>query len=199
MTAVEPVLDLDALERAIVESLPGLWYPQDRRPVRIAAAVERHVAPIITAARQSTAFVPRFSVATATPVNPDPFGRVTFAPWTPPTPAGLAKDPKVAAAVLRAEAVALGRRTHEARGEYAQQAIDWMVERADELDAPEPADPLKVAGQIREWDDELFRCNGRIWVCMTNSYRIRSADELRGCRVVSAAEVRDRLGLDGDR
>lgn len=193
MTAVEPVLDLDALERAIVESLPGLWYSQDRRPVRIAAAVERHVAPIIAAARQSTAFVPGFSVATATPVNPDPFGRVTFAPWTPPTPAELAKDPKVAAAVYRGLA---------ARGDAAglsATAASILRAWADELDPPEPADPPKVAGQIREWDDELFRCNGRIWACMTNSYRIRSEDELRGCRVVSAAEVRDRLGLDGDR
>jgi len=51
---VEPVLDLDALERAILASAPGLGGIADR----IAAAVERHVAPILAARKRATQAAP---------------------------------------------------------------------------------------------------------------------------------------------
>jgi len=107
----EPVLDLGALERVILDAVP--WAP-DVMAGDVAAAVERHVAPILAAARQNTA---------------------------PTTPVELAKDPKIAAAVLRGQALTLTKRTEKVRVAVAQWAIDWMTEAADALDPPEPPEP----------------------------------------------------------
>lgn len=171
--AVEPVLDLDALE----ESVRAGWRDalKHGRPGAqgIAAAVGRHVAPIIAAARQSTA---------------------------PTDPAELANDPKVAAAVLTAETAALEKRTYEARGELAQWAIDYLHHRVQELDPPEPVDPPMVRGQIRQREYDLYRrlANGR-WVCITTTAGWEIDEEMRGCDVILPPEARARLGLGGDK
>lgn len=193
--SVEPVLDLDTLERVILASASGLGGIADR----IAAAVERHVAPILAAARQSTAPTDPsgFTIPTATPA--DPFEHVTLAEWTPPTPAELAKDPKVAAAVLRVEKARLEARTYEVRPDYVTRMLDFLRSRITELYLTEPVDPPTVDGQVRERHSAFYRrVDDGCWTCITNTYGYTTDEEMRGCRVVPTAEVITRLGLGGE-
>lgn len=197
---VEPVLDLDALERVIRAAWPNTLTPRSRPFGEIAAAVDRHVAPILAAARQSTAPTDPsgFTIPTATPA--DPFEHVTHAEWTPPTPAELAKDPRVAAVVLRD----LSDET-EADGTRPS-IVAFLRSRADEHDPPEPVDPPMTDGQWRDHDGILWQrqfSEGLYgpwrWTTLTgqvgNLVGYRSDEEMRGCRVVPAAEVITRLGL----
>ncbi len=169
--SVEPVLDLDALSSVIGARMYGNFTDDD-----LAAAVERHVAPIIAAARQSTA---------------------------PTDPAELAKDPKVAAAVLRSWAEYI-------RARVGHTMADAMVVEAIQLDPPEPVDPPMVDGQWRERPDTkalMQRENtashshpGAPAHWYPHGYwnpERYTDDQMRGCRVVPTAEVIDRLGLGG--
>lgn len=173
--SVEPVLDLDTLKRVILNAVP---WASDAMVRQVAAAVERHVAPILAAARQSTA---------------------------PIDPAELAKDPKVAAAVLRAEGA--GRTGPDGRVWHMDEC-DRFLARADKLDPPEPVDPPMVVGQWRQlkgllwqrqFSEEIY--GPWRWTTLTRQVGLvgyRSDEEMRGCRVVPAAEVITRLGLGGE-
>lgn len=113
----------------------------------------------------------------------------------PTDPVEVAKDPKVAAAVLRRQADEWSVTTHERRTLAAA-----LRAEADVLDPPEPVDPPMVGGQVREgYTGRLFRRlpNGR-WICITAVHQDLLDDAMRGCRVVPAAEVRARLGLGVD-
>jgi len=173
---VEPVLDLDTLERVIHAA--KVDHPHGVADGALAAAVERHVAPILAAARRGIA---------------------------PTDTAKLAKDPKVAAAVLRAEGA--GRAGPDGRV-WRTDECDRFLARADQLDPPEPVDPPMVVGQWRQlkgllwqrqFSEELY--GPWRWTTLTGQVGLvgyRSDEEMRGCRVVPAAEVITRLGLGGE-
>lgn len=167
--AVEPVLDLTTLQLVIHNAwVDALGLGRPSIPA-IGVAVERYVAPIIATARQSTA---------------------------PTDPAELAKDPKVGAAVLRAEGAG---RTGPDGHVWRMDECDRFLARADELDPPEPVDPPMVRGQIRQRKDDLYRrlANGR-WVCITTTAGWEIDEEMRGCDVILPPEARARLGLGGE-